>query len=357
MTIRQLLEWIDGSFSCGSLTLEAGARSRSFHFDSGYVTNASSDDPAEHLGQILLSRGYVEEVALNEAFRVQADTGVRLGKILLMVGAVDEPALREALELKISEALSEALTWTDGTFAFEPDPSTAISEYEVSVNLRDALEMADERRHEWRDILAVIPSDDTGFFVKDATGTEGDERTTEILRLVEDGQRAGRIMLALRGLRFQVYGELAGLVRAGVLGIDQRRLRRAESQSGLPADQLADAARGRATRGDKLGALEMVLAALEYRPDDPDVLALKAELERTLFAELSREMLTSFRVPKLLKQQSELAAMDLDEAERYLTGRIDGRWDLLSLMRAAPLRQLDVLLTCKRLADRGIIAL
>ena len=80
-------------------------------------------------------------------------------------------------------------------------------------------------------------------------------------------------------------------------------------------------------------------------------------LERTVFAELSRDLLTSFRVPKLMVQRQELDRLELSDTERYLAGRVDGRWDLLSLMRVAPVREVEALITFKRLADRGIISL
>ena len=41
------------------------------------------------------------------------------------------------------------------------------------------------------------------------------------------------------------------------------------------------------------------------------------------------------------KAWNHILEKELSEAERYLTGRIDGRWDLLSLMRVSPLRQVD----------------
>ena len=36
---------------------------------------------------------------------------------------------------------------------------------------------------------------------------------------------------------------------------------------------------------------------------------------------------------------------------------VDGRWDLLSLMRVSPLREVDALITFSKLADKGLISL
>jgi hypothetical protein len=360
MPISDLFDWIERRFVCGSLTVERGSVTRSFHFDSGYVTSASSDDPTEYLGQLLVRRGLVTEAALNEAFRVQADTGVLLGKILLMVGAIDEASLTSALELKIREAVCDAMSWQEGSFVFEPTPTSArTSAYEVTVNLREAIDAGRERAARWRKIHELIDSDETWLWIADPAArarlaTEAGARA--LFDAVDRGLAVGQIVMEQSDTRFELMDRLCSLVEAGALAVDKRRARRLPTAE-MSAEDLESAARGRARGGDKTGAFELVRKALDKEPDNPAVLKLYRELERAVFAELSRTLLSTFCVPKLLRSPGELDGLELDKAERYLTKRIDGRWDLLSLMRTSPLRQVEVLLTCKRLADRGIIAL
>ena len=360
MPVEDLLDWVDRRFACGSLTLERGTVTRSFHFDSGYVTNASSNDPSEHLGQLLLKHGLVDDEALNDAFRVQADTGVLLGKILLMVGAIDEQTLRSTLELKIRESVGEAMSWSEGEFVFEPDATTVtVSEYEVSVNLGDVISVASERRDQWRTIRKLIPGDEACFWIKDlaALASSGEsEFFPGLLAQVSDGVSVGRMVLEQRAMRFDVMNELARLIERDIIAVDLRKSRRGPEDQ-MSIAQLESAAKGRAQGGDRTGALDLVDRALDRAPENADIQKLQRELERSLFAELSRKLLTSFRVPKLLMTKEELETIEMSTAERYLTGRIDGRWDLLSLMRVSPLREVEALITFQRLADRGIIAL
>jgi hypothetical protein len=49
----------------------------------------------------------------------------------------------------------------------------------------------------------------------------------------------------------------------------------------------------------------------------------------------------------------ERPGLAFDDAERRLIGRIDG----LSLLQVTPLREVEILMACKRLAARGIISL
>jgi hypothetical protein len=355
MPIEDLLDWIDRRFACGSLTLEQGPASCSFHFDSGYVTNASSNDAAEHLGQLLRRRGLVAPEALEDAFRVQADTGVLLGKILLMVGAIDEAALRQTLEAKILEAVADVVAWAEGTFVFEPDAATdTVSEYEVSVNLRTAIDVGRERVERWRAIRAAIENDSVRFWLKDAAAVAAADPG------LADGLAAGHsvaeIALTVARTRFELLDALAKLLAAGAIALDKRHAPRV-AETDMSLSQLVQAVRGRADGGDRAGALEMAERALARNADDALLQQLRVDMERMVFAELSRTLLASFRVPKLLKSKQELDSIDMNQAERYLTGRIDGRWDLLSLMRISPMREVEALLAFKRLSDRGIISL
>lgn len=355
MPVEDVLDWIDRRFACGTLTVERGAATRSFHFDSGYVTRTDSNHPAEQLGHQLRVRGLVTADQLAEAFRVQADTGVRLGKILLMVGAVDAATLDRTLHALIREAVADTLAWPDGVFAFEPDVgSRAASEYAVSVNLRDAIEAGRERAPRWRAIETAL-GDDEGARLwlvrRDAVG----DAAADLVAAVDEGKTIGDIVRARPHFRFDTLDALARLVESGAAAIDRRRPSRPAALAS--AADVARAARGRAAGGDRVGALELVMAALAESPDDEDLNALRAEIERSVFAELSRSLLSSFRVPKLLKTKEELSAIDMTQAEKDMADRIDGRWDLLSLMRISPLRDVDALLAIKRLADRGIISL
>ncbi|MCG8421312.1 MAG: DUF4388 domain-containing protein [Proteobacteria bacterium] len=127
--------------------------------------------------------------------------------------------------------------------------------------------------------------------------------------------------------------------------------------TGDTAETLLRAARHHADGGDRDAAFEMASRALSREPENSTIQEAYRDFERALFAQLCRDLLTSFRVPKLLVDRTDLDAIELTDNERYLASRIDGRWDLLSLMRVSPLREVEALITFKRLADRGIISL
>jgi hypothetical protein len=369
MSFEDILQWIDRRFVCGTLTLERGSITRFFQFDSGYITNSGSNEPSEHLGQLLMNRGLVTEQQLAEAFEVQGDTGVLLGKILIMVGAVDEKQLAATLEEKVCDSLCDTLTWTEGSFRFEPaSEEHPVSEYEISVNLGSAMEEGARRAEQWRGIRELIPEDDRVIEVVDPARLvhpgDTEERRAEIERMIgaiRKGLTLHQLVLELNGHRFRVARRVAQLIERGALRIATGTPATAAPAQGPGpepgAGDPAGEARRKAAAGDRAGALELARRALDAEPDNSSLQTLHRELERALFAELSRRLLSSFRVPKLLKSPEELALLELTDNERYIAGRIDGRWDLLSLMRISPLREVEALITFKRLADRGIISL
>jgi uncharacterized protein DUF4388 len=362
MTLDDILDWLDRRSVCGLLTVERGAQVRTFQVDSGSLTGAGSSDPHEHLGRLLVSRKLCTEAQLAEALRVRGDTGVALGKVLIMVGAVAEAGLRQVLEEKIRESLGEVMSWNEGSFEVERTGASTVSELEISVNLRATLEEARARGEQWRTLRQVLPSDEAMLYVVDEGPLvrPGDPLPVaeEARRLAEYTRRdlsVAEMCLAEGGRRFATVKRLVDLIERGALALDRRTTART-GEALDPAD-VEKVARRRAAEGDRSGALELARLAVAREPDNPALQKLHRDLERSLFAELSRDLLASFRVPRLLVTRQEIEAMDLDDAERYLAGRVDGRWDLLSLLRGSQLRELDALITFKRLADRGIIAL
>lgn len=363
MSIEDVFDWIDRRALVGHLSVEHGDTAHSFHFDEGAITAASSNLPGEHLGQLLMSRGLVTEGQLGEAFAVQADTGVFLGKVLLMSGVLDETALKEVLEIKLREAVWDVLSWQGGHFRFEEGERKG-AEFEIRVPLHTTLDLGKLQVRRWQGIRERIPSDQMCFWVADFFAVQ-DPKSSErvqaqvarIIECVERGLTVNQMVLEHHGRRFQVMSLLCQLLERGALQSERRAELRADTGDEDTATEVETAARGRAAGGNKEGALELTTEALARDPENESLQTLHKELQRSLFAELSRELLATFRVPKLLIEPDELAKLKFNDNERYLIGRIDGHWDLLSLIRISPIREVDALLTFKRLHERGVIEL
>ncbi|HWN71241.1 MAG TPA: DUF4388 domain-containing protein [Haliangium sp.] len=357
MSIEDTLSWLSRRLIRGTLTLENSVVARTFVCDSGYITNTSSTNPHEELGQVLLGTGLVDMEALSEARLVQADTGVSLSRILIMVGKIDEERVRAVLEENALEAILDVFLWDDGTFAVErTEEILPPSDPAIALQLRVCIEEGKKRATRWREIRQRIPGDDAVFTIANPQelaelAGAGQEGAMALIQAIEQGLSIERMIRELRLARFPLLDWLCMLLERDAIVV------RDDSAPEADAETLLAESRRLASEGDRLGAFDLVSRALALEPANQQAQELHRTAERALFAELSRELLASFRVPKLLVARAELDRIELSDTERYLAGRVDGRWDLLSLMRASPVREAEALITFKRLADRGIITL
>jgi hypothetical protein len=377
MAVEDLLDWLDRRLMRGAMDIECDSKVRTFLFDGGYLVGASSNQPGEHLGQLLLRSRTLDQETLGRAVKTQVTSGAPLSRVLHTMGAVDEQRLRNLLEEQAREGLLDTWTWHDGTFVFDETRGVE-PELAISVRLRACLVLGRQRAHRWHQIRQRMPTNQIALAVGDrarisaAEDSEDDlEANLELVNSLESGLPIDDIVAFWHGRSFSVLDRLAKLLERGALVVNQPAggptasgLTPARDREDPPYDKgaftvadLEQTARRAAAAGDSSGALEVARKALAMEPENPAAKRLFSELERAVFAELSRDLLTSFRVPRLLVDRAELDALNLSETERYLAGRIDGRWDLLSLMRVSPLPEAEALITFKRLADRGIISL
>lgn len=354
MSAEDVLEWIGRRKLSAPITFERRDLVRSLVVEEGQIVWASSNRRDEQLGVILVKTGLVAERALADALEARAETGVPLGKVLLMSGLITEAALVEILATKIRETVTDVITWNDGQFDVVPrtQPQAGVT---AQLALEVCLTVARRRADRMAAIMGILGSDDATFYVPPNVGPpqpRGDELVDieKVWSLAGDRHPAGDIAAAFAGERFVVYDKLADMVQAGLLVIDRRQRERTNS-----AVELAAGARGRLRSGDRAGAFAMASQALHQDPSDAEVRKTFAQIERARVAEVAKQLLSRHRVPKRVKDAS--ADQGLSQAEVDLAARVDGRWDLLSLIRSANMREAEALLAFAHLAEVGVVEL
>ncbi|HEV7558065.1 MAG TPA: hypothetical protein VGO00_21505, partial [Kofleriaceae bacterium] len=80
---------------------------------------------------------------------------------------------------------------------------------------------------------------------------------------------------------------------------------------------------------------------------------------RARVAEIARMLLSRHRIPKKAREMplQAMTELGLSENEIELALRVDGRWDLLSLVRSASTREAEALLAFAHLAELGVVEL
>jgi len=359
MPAEDILEWAARRKLSAPLTFEHEATMRGLVLEDGMIVWASSNRRDEQLGVILARSGFIPERALAEALEARVETGVPLGKMLLMSGLITEIDLVDILATKIRETVTDIVTWTEGTFEVLPRSQAQTGGVNAQLSIDICLTVARRRTARMVQIMNVLGSDDVTFFVPpDAVPPAPDTLQlidrARLWALAGDRRTAGELAATFRGERFATFDGLAAMVESGRLMIDRRQRERANS-----AVELAAGARSRLRQGDRAGALAMATQALHQDPSDADVRRTFTQAERARVAEIATRLLARHRVPRLARELSRQLAIDLSltDAELELAARVDGRWDLLSLIRSANIREAEALLAFARLAEVGVVEL
>lgn len=107
----------------GKIQVVADGDIYGLHIDAGRIILATSSNQALRLGLLLLRRGLVEPLYLQDVLRGRRPAGERkaLGRVLLSAGAISRADLAAGVEEQCVEALSRILDFDTDTFLFAGD--------------------------------------------------------------------------------------------------------------------------------------------------------------------------------------------------------------------------------------------
>ncbi|HEX9290782.1 MAG TPA: DUF4388 domain-containing protein [Anaeromyxobacteraceae bacterium] len=320
MPLQDLVEFLARRKASASLTCERGTIRKTLHLVEGVAVGASSNDPREFLGQLLMNFGHISEEQLTKAFETQEETKVRLGKVLTMVGLVTPEVIRDTLAIKIRETLLDAFVWDSGVFRVDETPPPPPDELDAQVPLADMLREVEFRTTAWQAFRAQFPTGTATLVVHEAKVPRElpkggvDER---LLALAREGKTIDELGLAVHATDFHLYQRLYALQRQGVV-------------EAAPSAQPAQAAAGADETPEQAHAIAALLRAALLDPP---------------------------RTPRLKVKAHEVALMRLSAPEKYLLGRCDGTRDLRQIVQLAPLAELEVLKAVKKFVDGRIVEL
>jgi hypothetical protein len=361
--LPELLQWLGSAKKNGTLSVRGDRYTKRLVFREGIIISSSSDDPTEQLGQFLLSHGKITEEDLRKGLETQTRTKVLLGKILLMVGAVEEEDLRDLLIKKAEETIFSLFLWSDAHFEFADGdlPKEVFVPIEVEVHdvLMKGLTIVDELKHV-REMLgssaSVVALGDTpvpdGF-------AKGRETELAVLGQVDGKRTITDICLALHAPEFTVSKMLNNMLEAGYVKVVEKVQKEdiESEQAFLPPDELITKGREALKAGRTEDAVDLLARAVEESPRDLELKKLYDEACEKFREYAYQNSLAPDKVPVLMHDFSELTAEKLKPEEGFLISRINGSWDLKSIIDISPLSEVEALRIMKRLLDRGIIEL
>lgn len=364
MELSEVLQWLGHTAKTGVLVLGNGLVEKRIIFIRGEVVMTASTDPKEYLGHFLVSHGLIDEVTLAKAIRMQDDNKMLLGKILVTIGAIEERQLDHMLRLKLEESVYEIFTWPSGDFRFIDEDLDESSIIPLNFNV-NALALEGARRaDEWQRLREAIPSK---HCVAVATGSltapEGDTVAERVLALVNDDRTVEEIALHAHASEFQVYRVLASQAEPGHLKLVRPRLLEGEgkapssSQSELDSGGLLARAEELLDGGDFEQAIGHFRAALNLDPHNEGVRSRTATVENEIEQRLRAEGLKPDAIPRLKHTMEELAKLQISPHEGFILSRVNGTYDIQTILKISPMPSINALLVFRSLRTAGHIDL
>ncbi len=366
MTLPDLLQWAAGGRKTGTLCLLSDRFEKRIYFQEGAIIGSSSNDPREYLGQFLLSEGLISEEQLKTAFDLQARTHVMLGRILVKNGLLSETKVAEILRLKAVETIYSLFLWTEADFKFLEDELPPGEQVLVSVRVEDILMEGLRRYDTSKKIREVLPHNGV-ILGRSNTPLPRDIASKALPKrlydLVDGHRELADIVLEAHASEFNVCQILYVMVQRGFLEV-RREAGPRPVHAPRPArrpiegpEALVTTAKELLQSGDPEAALALLEKARGVVGKSPEINALVQVAEEHFIERAYIHYLPAKKIPVLKQPLESLIDQDLSPEEVFLVSRVNGSWDLKSIISISPLREVDALRALKKLRERGIIDL
>ena len=364
MQLEELLQWLSLSKKTGTLAFNTEKVSKKVFFKDGLIVASSSSRPEEHLGHFLVSHGLINEESLAKAIELQETSKMLLGKILVTRGWLTEPDLHRMLRLKTEESIYDIFTWEEGEFQFLDDDLPAGAMVPMSLDLTGIVMEGVQRVDELRRIRKLIPHENVIPVQIAEYETKGlDAGELQILELVNDERTVEEIRLQTHSSEFHVTRVLYRQWLEGRLKVVKPRWRESTgihpaATAGPPsAETLVEAGRKYMEIEDYEHALRHFRAARSLDPESPEVQDTLTGAEKAIRNEIEKSGVNLHSIPQLAVSFEQLTSSKLSPQEGFLLTRINGSYDIQSLLKITPIPQLDALLSFWKLNRQGFIQL
>lgn len=364
-----LLQWLSLGQKTGTLLLRNKAVEKKIFFKSGRVISSASNDPREYLGQFLMSHGYLTEPELMKAMEVQLQSGILLGKILVMIDVITEPELQRLMRLKAEEEIYDIFLWNEGEFQFIDDSLPTQEMIPLQVDVTGIIMEGTRRVDEWQRIREVIPNERlVPSTVKEIPydELELDEVQRTIVATIDGRRTIAELVLESRSSSFTVSSTLLSLVREGCVRLtdptlERKAVERAEEAMAAEEEEdeivsLLNRAQSSLRSREYEKAQRFLKAAENLDPNHPKIRSAVRGAEAAILSDLRTQGLLDSKVPRVAKPLEQITAMNFTPNEGFMLSRINGQWNIGSLIKISPIREPDAMLIFYKLWKDGIIA-
>jgi hypothetical protein len=293
---------------------------------------------------------------------VQRNSKMLLGKVLVMGGKVNEEEMMRLLRLKSEETVYSLFLWEEGDFTFYHDEQVEKLFIRIFLDPQTIIFEGVLRRDEWQRIRDVFPHNNVVLEKVPGRVPEPDllePVARSVYDLVDGNRNIDDLILGAHSVDYIVCRALFGLYEDGLLRI-KKVLGAPASRKSLGGDYSTSTIINLGKEAmEKKRFVEALELLRQIDPSSPsykqEVASMLEKAEAEAVQEIYSKSLSPDSVVQLLIPLNQVSHAGLTPEEGFLLSRIDGSWDVKSILSVTPMKEVDVLRLIKKLIDRGII--
>jgi hypothetical protein len=357
MDLAELLQWVTLGRKTGSLAFIRNKSKNHIYFKGGQIISSRSNEPTKQLGHFLLFQGKLTEPQLKKALEVQQQTRMLLGRIMVQEGFISSDGVQAALEERTREVIYDLFLWEDGFFHFSAEGYDANELILIKLDMNSIIFEGVRRKDEWSRIRKVFPSNDVILGIRSGVDLKSISFTPvqrKMLFHISQGKPISEIILEVHGSEFLVCFALFELQERGIIEVKQ-------GPKPVAVVETPASAFSQGMTFLKNGNYQEAIAAFqESLRLDPQHVEADEQIEiaeRAICQDLYTRFLPKNKIPYFLVPISSLKECNLTHQEGFVASRINGAWDVRTIVMLAPLREIEVLQTLDRLIKMNILGL
>lgn len=352
MALADILQWVSQGRKTGTLHINRGAVEKRISFSGGAIHSSWSNDPRESLGQFLVRERLVTEEQLFRTLLSQETEGRPLGALLVESGILGDDDLLRMLVHKAEETIYDLFHWTEGHFEFKDGELQRNAPFPVDLDVTSVIMEGVRRVDEWERMREVIPSTESTLR---ALGQPEDPIDHEVLLLCSEGKTVTEIAFALRRTVFDATQMLYEMHQRGLIEVEKPGVSTDSVETVVRIQRGLAAASKAMDAGDFDTALSNYEAVLKLDPLNQHakkglVVSIEAK-GRTR----SLRLVPRNKIPRLMVSLADLTKEKFDPREGFVLSRLNGEWDVQSILKICPMPEDEAMLIFSRLAERKVI--
>jgi hypothetical protein len=357
MDLPEVLQWVAIGRKTGSLSFVRDKIKIHLFIKDGQIIASRSNDPTKQLGQFLLFQGKITEPQLKRAFEIHLQSKVILGKILVQENLVSQEDVESALRAGTEEVIYDLFLWDDGYFHFSTGRYNLEELIQIKMDINTLLFEGIRRKDEWVHIRSVFPNNNIMLSLRpsiDLKTLSLAPLQKKLLYLVSLKKSISEIILELHGSDFLVNFELFKLFEKNIIDIPEA--------VPSPVEEITPAKLF--NRGLELmkncnyrEAISAFQDVLKLHPQNTWAPEQIERAEKALCQEYYQGIMPPGRIPYFLVSESSLTCYSLTHEEGFIASRVNGTWDVKSIVMLSPLRELEILQILENLLKMELIAL